>query len=110
MDRGARQATCSPWGHKESDMTGRLTLSLFTSVVILNNIHLLILKFIQQSYVVHEPEFEQVLSIVCGQASVMWCSPCGHKGSDMIELLFRFHKGNLCYIIIVINSLCLRID
>ena len=58
----------------------------------------------------HEPEFEQVLSIVCGQASVMWCSPCGHKGSDMIELLFRFHKGNLCYIIIVINSLCLRID
>ena len=21
MDRGAWQATCSPWGHKESDMT-----------------------------------------------------------------------------------------
>ena len=52
MDRGDWQATCSPWGHKESDMTERLTLSLFTSVVILNNIHLLILKLIQQSYVV----------------------------------------------------------
>ena len=26
-------ACCSPWGHKESDMTEKLTLSLFTSFV-----------------------------------------------------------------------------
>ena len=29
VDRGAWQATYSLWGHKESDMTERLTLSLF---------------------------------------------------------------------------------
>ena len=28
MDRGAWQATYSPWGHKESDMIEQLTLSL----------------------------------------------------------------------------------
>ena len=28
MDRGARWATVSPWGHKESDTTEQLTLSL----------------------------------------------------------------------------------
>ena len=42
----------------------------------------------------HEPEFEQVLSIDYGQASLVCCSPCGHKGSDTIELLFRLHTGN----------------
>ena len=28
MDRGALCATSSPWGHKESDMTGQLTCSI----------------------------------------------------------------------------------
>ena len=30
MDRGAWKAAYSPWGHKESDMTERLTLSYFS--------------------------------------------------------------------------------
>ena len=29
MDRGAWWAACSPWGGKESDLTERLTFSLF---------------------------------------------------------------------------------
>ena len=35
-DEGQRSlACCSPWGHKELDMTERLTLSLFKLTVIL---------------------------------------------------------------------------
>ena len=31
MDRGARQATCSPWGCKESDITETLALTVYLS-------------------------------------------------------------------------------
>ena len=33
----------------------------------------------------HEPEFEQVLSIDYGQASLVCCSPWDHKELDMTE-------------------------
>ena len=72
-------ACCSPWGHRQSDTTKQLTLSLSQWAAEDD--------MVGWHFRFNKHEFERTPGDSEGQGSLVCCSPWGHKESDMTEQL-----------------------